>query len=117
MAKMEIKNLQSYKTLYSKYKSSAKQSGKKFDIDLNYFITTVKTPCVYCNYFPKKYRLINAKYKIKCNGLDRINSNKGYTKANTVACCRLCNMSKNNLSKTRWKNWIKRAYNKLWGKK
>lgn len=47
---------------------------------------------------------------IKVNGLDRLDSNKGYSSENTVACCKYCNTAKNTMSVDEFKEWIKRVY-------
>ena len=47
---------------------------------------------------------------LKCNGVDRINSNIGYTEENTVPCCKYCNTAKNTMTQNEFKMWIKRVY-------
>lgn len=48
--------------------------------------------------------------KININGLDRIDSSKGYTSENTVTCCKYCNTAKNTMSVDEFMEWIKRIY-------
>jgi 5-methylcytosine-specific restriction endonuclease McrA len=40
--------------------------------------------------------------------LDRVDSSKFYTLQNTVGCCRMCNVAKNNHSIEVFLDWIKR---------
>ena len=47
---------------------------------------------------------------IKINGIDRIDSNKGYSFDNVVACCKYCNGAKNTMTQEEFKEWIKRVY-------
>lgn len=42
------------------------------------------------------------------NGLDRVDSNKGYLKENVVPCCEICNKAKRDLSLCQFKKWINR---------
>lgn len=52
-------------------------------------------------------------YDILYNGIDRINSKKGYTLDNTVSCCSTCNTAKLNMSLEDFKTWIIKIYNNL----
>lgn len=47
---------------------------------------------------------------LKCNGIDRIDSNDGYTLNNSVTCCKHCNFAKNSLSITDFKELIIKIY-------
>ena len=49
-------------------------------------------------------------YVLKCNGIDRIDSSKGYTVENSVACCKYCNTAKNTMSVDEFLKWIGRVY-------
>jgi len=91
---------------YTGAKHSAKRRGWNFDFSFEEYealLASTKRMCFYCGYSLSK-----------CGtSLDRIDSKQGYTKENTVPCCTLCNMSKSNLTLTRWKNWIRRAYKRM----
>lgn len=50
------------------------------------------------------------------NGIDRIDSRKGYSVGNVVSCCRLCNTAKNSLSQSEFKKMITKIY-KYWAKR
>lgn len=45
--------------------------------------------------------------------LDRLDSDKHYTKDNTVGCCKMCNVAKNNHTLEEFYSWIKRLKNRL----
>lgn len=47
---------------------------------------------------------------IKINGIDRVNSNTGYTQNNVVACCLFCNRAKMDMTKQDFMSWVKRIY-------
>ena len=67
------------------YKRRAKQNGLCWEID-NEFAGLLKQPCHYCG----------ATHSI---GVDRVDNSKGYTKENSVPCCKPINMMKGTLSK------------------
>ena len=47
---------------------------------------------------------------LKINGIDRLDSNIGYTNENSVTCCKTCNFAKNTLSESEFYSWIKKIY-------
>ena len=47
---------------------------------------------------------------IRVNGIDRIDSNIGYTKENSVSCCKFCNTAKSTMSRDEFLKWIKKVY-------
>ncbi len=107
------------KTQYNHIKRRHKKmKGKLFSFD--WFYKLIKQPCFYCGLEYSKEiedRLneskINKKLSdviLKCNGVDRINSNIGYTEENTVPCCKYCNTAKNTMTQNEFKMWIKRVY-------
>ena len=53
------------------------------DLDIEYCIDMMNKPCVYCGFVDSP-----------CNGLDRIDNNKGHLKTNCVTCCSLCNTTR-----------------------
>lgn len=48
---------------------------------------------------------------LKYNGIDRIDSDKGYTKDNAVACCFQCNRAKSDMKQDDFYQLITRIYN------
>ena len=51
-------------------------------------------------------RIRRTKEKCFFNGVDRVNSNKGYILENCVSCCSWCNFSKSNRTVEEYKNWL-----------
>lgn len=77
----------------------------------------VLQPCYYCgkidtrNYKIKRKEGILPpeeikKFNVEMNGVDRLDSSKGYIKENCVSCCRQCNWMKNDYSKEEFFNKI-----------
>ncbi len=108
------------KVQYSHLKRRDKNKGFSDTISLEVFSLLSKSPCKYCgleyskeiedrlNESKKQKRLSD--YVLKCNGIDRIDSSKGYTLENSVACCKHCNTAKNTMLESEFYNWIKRVY-------
>lgn len=87
------------------------------DIDFDYFVKISQLPCHYCgrngvqifrDYFRK---ILLSNNKIYYNGIDRIDSKKGYYKNNIVPCCKNCNTAKNSLTQKEFKKLILNIHN------
>jgi len=100
------------------YKKHAKDRGFTFDLDYDYFKELTKGNCHYCGIEPVQvYQLKNPKtgkirsgVPIYYNGIDRVDSSKGYAKENVVTCCKVCNRAKSNMSLEDFKNWIMKVH-------
>ncbi len=89
-------------------------------IDFEIFRTLSKEVCKYCGLkYSKviedrqnetKKGKLNSKHILRINGIDRINNLIGYTKENSVACCKYCNFAKHTMSENNFYKWIKRVY-------
>lgn len=76
---------------YNRYKQSAKQRDKEFDLSYEQFMEYWQKPCRYCG------------SPISTIGIDRIDNSKGYLIDNIDACCTKCNLMKH---KTNEKDFI-----------
>ncbi len=81
--------------VYSSIRSSARSRNIDFKLSHNQVYELVESPCYYCtteqsNMFYDRY----TDYIIRYNGIDRIDSSRGYEDGNVVPCCRWCNMAK-----------------------
>lgn len=104
-----IKPNAGYYHIYRAYKNGAKKRDREFDLDVDSFISLLKGDCYYCGIHPENVYSKNY-YDVTYNGVDRIDNEKGYTNENSVSCCKMCNISKNNNTKEYFINWIERAY-------
>ena len=108
------------KVQYSHLKRRDKNKGFSDTISLEVFSRLSKSSCKYCglehskeiedrlNESKKQKRLSD--HVLKCNGIDRVDSSKGYTLENSVSCCKYCNTAKNTMAESDFYNWIKRVY-------
>lgn len=91
--------------LFYSYKRKSELRGHSFNIDKEYFTNLIFMNCNYYNETPSNKLTLN-NHTLKYNGIDRIDSYKGYEIDNCVPACRLCNQSKSNLTVNEWKNHI-----------
>lgn len=85
--------------LFDCYKRDANGKGVEFLLTLEEFSQITQQPCDYCGsppVHPYRYGRNNGPYI--ANGVDRVNSSKGYCVKNVVPCCKVCNYMKNTLS-------------------
>lgn len=76
----------------------------------------LKSNCHYCNSTPSnlmKYKQKYYNYEFSYNGLDRIDSSKGYIYENVVPCCKKCNLAKSDMSYQDFINHIKKIYKNI----
>ena len=105
--------------------SHLKRRNNKIDsntkcITFENFYTLSKSKCHYCGLEHSKTLLDRTNETkdtklisdtIVCvNGIDRVDSSKGYVEDNVVPCCKYCNTAKNTMSRDEFFKWIKRVY-------
>lgn len=85
---------------------------KKVDVSREYVKSLIVKRCSYCgdegsNYMKTKEGVF------KFNGVDRVDSTKGYEEGNCVTCCKTCNIMKSTLSVEEFYNHINKiiSYN------
>ncbi len=96
------------KSKYTDYKYSAKLRKINFNLSFEQFEMLSMKDCNYCGQSPQK---CDRKFKGIFNGIDRIDNTRGYFVENTVACCKQCNLAKNDQNLKDFLNWAKRINN------
>jgi hypothetical protein len=78
------------------------------------FAELSQNSCYYCGSVPKEH-VRKGKYNQNFiyNGIDRLDSSKGYTNENCVSCCEICNRMKNTLSKEEFLTHIHKIVNHM----
>lgn len=76
-------------TVYNRCKSAAEMRGYPFELTLEEFKDISCRSCIYCGAEPTK-----DVYGLVCNGIDRLDNDKGYIIGNVVPCCGSCNFKK-----------------------
>lgn len=99
--------------IFNAYRTDAKKKEKKiFQITFDDFKKLTSEKCFYCG-IPPSHKIVQKSRDGKSttfynNGIDRIDSSKGYILNNIVPCCTLCNMIKWTLSKEAFLYHIKK---------
>ena len=104
------------KCLKGKLKTRYMKRNLTCNIQLNNLLILFKKNCHYCGSEPSNiyhYKNKYNKYDFLYNGLDRIDSNKGYTIDNVVSCCKKCNIAKSSMEYDEFINYIKEVYEHL----
>ena len=75
---------------WSILKTQARRRSIPCDVQFEEFVALIKQPCHYCgDGITERFR-----------GLDRVDNNRGYTSANVVPCCPVCNYMKAKLTRS-----------------
>jgi len=79
-------------------------------------LNLVKSKCHYCGDLSSNafiYKQPNFEYIFYYNGIDRIDSSKGYIKGNVLSCCKTCNVSKMDMNYEKFIEHISKIYKNL----
>jgi hypothetical protein len=87
--------------LYMTYKKNALKRGLNFNLSIEEFKSITSKNCSYCGIEPQcltthstKNDLIRGHISYRYNGIDRVDSGRGYEISNIVPCCKWCNIAK-----------------------
>ena len=102
----------SFNRVLNHYKQNSKRRGYSFDINKSDFRNMIVSNCYYCGQEPsmvqKPAKGNNGGFIY--NGIDRIDNDLGYSVANCVTCCNICNKAKGTMTKQEFFNWIEKVY-------
>lgn len=83
------------RSMFAAYKRSAAERGVEFCLTEDEFQKMFYDPCWYCGSIGREMDCGRAgRAKILANGIDRLDSEKGYEMGNCVPCCKPCNKLK-----------------------
>jgi hypothetical protein len=104
--------------LYVQTKTNSKNRNHNFDLTIEEFVNIISKNCFYCGDSPKKVTkkmLVTRGHinepPIYYNGIDRMDSNLGYTTNNIVPCCSQCNYMKHTTGIDDFYKQIEKIYN------
>jgi len=99
------------------YRRNAKTRNYDWQLEKTDFIKIITAVCYYCGI--QAGNSVKANWGkdrvVKFNGVDRLDNSIGYTKENCVACCRVCNCAKGELSVKEFAEWTQRLYKTMFG--
>jgi len=91
---------------YSALKTAAKIRGHEMTITYDEYAVLISQLCFYCG----------GKLPEVGHGIDRVNSDIGYTQGNVRPCCTHCNRAKSSMTETEFKEWSLKLFNHWGGK-
>ena len=99
--------------LRNQYTSNASRLGRTWELTDEEFVKLTSSNCEYCGIKPSQ--VIKRKHATYIyNGIDRQDNHSGYTRENSVPCCKTCNYAKHKLEYHEWLSWLDRIGAK-WG--
>lgn len=112
------KRMDIYESLINQIKGSYEANAKKrnfiFTLTREEVINLIEGNCHYCG--TPKCNLIKSssgKGSMLFNGIDRVDSEKGYEYLNCVSCCKTCNRAKSDLGFEEYRDWVIKSYKHL----
>ena len=97
----------SVSSILQSYKRNAEKRDLPFLLDRAQFEKLIDGDCYYCgSHQTNSYKTSYS--ETKYNGIDRLDSTKGYYKDNCVSCCRICNRAKSDMSLDEFIDWIRK---------
>lgn len=99
-----IKSGTAFRLCLSQYKSNASNRGLVWDLTDEKFRELTSSPCHYTGKMPSTKKTARSGETYVYNGIDRVDSNLGYTLENCVPCCEAVNRMKMDLSKEEFIN-------------
>jgi len=85
------------KSVLHGYTKAAKRNKLPFKLSFDEFVSMTQLDCFYCGEKPSRTEERAKAGSFTYNGIDRIDSTKGYVKGNIVPCCSTCNYIKSNM--------------------
>jgi 5-methylcytosine-specific restriction endonuclease McrA len=93
----------------------SKKRGWDSWITFGEYQNLIHQPCTYCGDIDSNVMRDRLRIKVpisgtvvRYNGIDRIDSSKGYVTGNVVPCCKRCNIAKNDMTFDEWREWSQR---------
>lgn len=80
---------------YNRYRQNARNRARDilFELTVQDVMNICSRPCQYCDLEPEP-RILGREHHILASGIDRVDTDKGYTIENCVPCCTKCNRMK-----------------------
>lgn len=97
------------RSVFAQYRQSARKRGFRFDISRIDFLEMTQRNCHYCGAPPSNERKLGDLVFVY-NGIDRVDSLNGYSAANCVPCCKVCNIAKNAMPVDEFRDWVNSIY-------
>lgn len=97
--------------LIARYRDKARERGLEWELTKEQAYGLFSGDCFYCGAepSPRERRAFARRHEsVVVNGIDRIDSSKGYRPDNAVSCCSTCNRAKNDQTLQQFLEWAVR---------
>ena len=95
--------------LFLYYRAGAKKRDLGWRLTRKEFTLLIEQRCRYCGTDLSNKQRINGA-TLRYNGIDRLDSSKGYTLDNVAPCCKICNIAKQQASVDEFLFWVEKVY-------
>ena len=95
---------------YHIYKMNSRSRGISFSLSKEELSSIITSNCHYCGAPPRPKKTGKLIGTFARNGIDRVDSARGYTAENCVPCCNYCNTAKLDRTADEFKAWIAQVY-------
>jgi len=97
-------------SILSRYKKNAQMAGREWLLTEKMFDSLTSGSCHYCGQLPTNVHSTYTSFgEFHYNGIDRKDSNLGYTPDNVVPCCKECQKAKSNTPYSKFVDFLCRA--------
>jgi hypothetical protein len=86
-----------FNDLFGRYRRGANKRGYEWELSRGQARQLFQGKCVYCGGNPSSVWGSQLNSPVTYNGIDRVDSSRGYTQSNCVSCCKICNYMKQQL--------------------
>lgn len=107
--------------LQKSMRGGARKRKKEWELTASQFVELIYDNCYYCGIAPNttvnptRGMSLQKTRELECfityNGIDRVDSSKGYEVDNVVPCCEQCNRAKLDYSAQEFLSWVERVHN------
>lgn len=104
-----------FNSIINTYKQSARRRNFEFILNDDEFRKLISSNCFYCGSEPKQKRQRSVSGYMMFNGIDRIDSSRGYVPGNVLPCCSTCNFMKRSLRYNDFIAHIEKIYEHIHG--
>ena len=92
------------------YKRHAKNRDIEWNLKYEEVEKIIQEPCFYCGAINSNHKITkNLPEGYNHNGIDRVDSGKGYLTTNVVPCCKICNYAKSNMKQKDFILWANKV--------
>lgn len=95
--------------VFNRIRANAHSREIVWDLTRADVVALCSQPCHFCAIPPSQVRKTKQD-AVLYNGIDRLDSLKGYVADNVVPCCKACNFAKNVMTVEEFRTWLTRAY-------